>query len=87
MRVSFSIFCIIRWKNDADLLSPMDPSFFPTGSSSSTPHHSPAAKSVMPKYLRTPVLLPWLDDTITLSPILRSLCDTVDDRLVVDASV
>lgn len=30
-------------------------------------------------------MLPWLDDTITLSPILRSLWDTVDDRLVIDA--
>lgn len=45
------------------------PSFFPKGSSSSTPAHSPAAKSVWPRYLRIPVLLgPAELDTWTRSP-------------------
>ena len=34
------------------------PSFFPRGSSSSTPHHSPLAKSVSPTYRTTPVFVP-----------------------------
>lgn len=76
-----------RGGQDAHLLSLTEPSFLPTGSSNSTPHHSPGANSVAPRYLSTPVLLPWLDETITRSPIFKSLlCDTVDDRLVVDAS-
>lgn len=85
-------FCCIRMllrfdEGNAHLLPLMEPSFFPIESSSSTPHHSPAANSVMPRYLSTPVLLPWLDDTITRSPILNSpRCDTVEDKLVVDAS-
>jgi len=73
---------------NAHLLPLTEPSFFPTESSSSTPHHSPAANSVMPRYLSTPVLLPWLDDTITRSPILSSSrCGAAEDKLVVDVSV
>lgn len=34
------------------------PSFFPRGSSSSTPHHSPLAKSVSPTQRTTPVFVP-----------------------------
>lgn len=42
------------------------PSFFPRGSSSSTPHHSPLAKSVSPTYRTTPVFVPptcWHTET------------------------
>lgn len=34
------------------------PSFLPSGSSSSTPHHAPLAKSVSPRNFTTPALLP-----------------------------
>lgn len=42
------------------------PSFFPSGSSSSTPAQTPLAKSVSPTYFNTPGLEPLIN---TLSPI------------------
>ena len=53
------------------------------GVSSSTPAHSPAAKSVAPVYLRVPVLVPVCELTMTLSPILRGP-PTFEARLMVD---
>lgn len=67
-----------RWPQEfkrvdfANLLPPTEPSFLPLGSSSSTPHHSPAAKSVDPMNLRVPTLEPWLLFIMTRSPILKS---------------
>lgn len=49
-----------------------DPSFFPSGSSSSTPAQTPGANSVTPTYRKVPALLPRLLDTITRSPKRRS---------------
>jgi len=59
-----------------------DPSFFPLGSSNSTPHHSPLAKEVNPIYLNVPIFEPWLDLIMTLSPILKST--DVDAKLLFD---
>lgn len=44
------------------------PSFFPNGSSSSTPHHSPLAKSVSPRKRTTPALVPptYEDEGVSL---------------------
>ena len=51
------------------LFSPTMPSFLPNGPSSSTPAHSPAAKSVGPMKRRVPVLVPVVAlATITRSP-------------------
>jgi len=49
-----------------------DPSFFPLGSSSSTPAQSPSANSVTPLYRRTPNLTPVVLLITTLSPIFSS---------------
>jgi hypothetical protein len=59
-----------------------EPSFFPLGSSSSTPTHSPGAKSVRPMYLTVPILEPWVLLMITRSPILKSTCVALEVRLV-----
>lgn len=56
------------------LLPATEPSFFPLGSSSSTPTHSPGAKSVGPMYLTMPILEPCVLLMMTLSPILKSTC-------------
>lgn len=48
-----------KCKNRPQYLVPATaPSFFPKGSSSSTPHHSPLAKSVSPKKRTTPAFVP-----------------------------
>ena len=41
-----------------DLVPATAPSFLPSGSSSSTPHHSPLAKSVSPRNRTTPAFVP-----------------------------
>lgn len=49
---------------------PTEPLFLPIAVSNSTPAHSPTAKSVGPRYLRIPILVPPVAlATITRAPI------------------
>lgn len=48
-----SIFMLVLY-----LVPATAPSFLPSGSSSSTPHHSPLAKSVSPRNRTTPAFVP-----------------------------
>lgn len=89
IEISTNIFFIITTQlfsrnNPSNLFPPTEPSFFPLGSSNSTPHHSPAANSVHPMNRRVPILDPWLDFIITLSPSLKSTC--VDAKLVLEVA-
>ena len=47
-----------KFQQQTHLVPATAPSFFPRGSSNSTPHHSPLAKSVSPRNRTTPAFVP-----------------------------
>lgn len=74
-RTSHNCSCTYRITRDpsvSHLFPSTEPSFFPRGSSNSTPAQTPEANSVTPTYRKVPALLPLLLDTMTLSPMRRS---------------
>lgn len=70
---------------DTHFLPATEPSFLPTGSSSSTPAHWPVANSVGPIKRRVPAFMPDEAFTMTRSPTRRPQSVKVVDVCIVTA--